>query len=102
MTGTDIPTRFERTGGVMADPVLNNMFIYPNLDNLLYHIPYHENMGQDWLTKNWFDSEEIDAQIDDEINNLERDGYEELDAQIDDYVNDLFRECYDELDARRY
>jgi hypothetical protein len=49
MEGTDIPSRTEYTDGVMADPVLNNMFTWPDPRNIQYAIPWHEDMSQNWF-----------------------------------------------------
>ena len=48
--GTDIPSRTDYTGGVMADPVLNSMFYWPDPRNIQYSVPWHQDM-----TQNWFD-----------------------------------------------
>ena len=75
MQGTDIPSRTAYVGGVMADPVLNSMFTWPNPRNIQYAIPWHGNMTQNWFDgglliidadRNTFDgcrSLEIDAAI---------------------------------------
>jgi hypothetical protein len=44
MFGTDIPSKTSRTGGDMADPVLNSMFEYPNIDNLSYDLLLSQNI----------------------------------------------------------
>jgi len=49
MKGTDIPSKTARTGGVMADPVLNSMYEYPDIENITYHVPDHRDMSIDWL-----------------------------------------------------
>jgi len=54
MLNTDIPSKINRTGGVMADPVLNSMFSYPDLDNLLYSVPSYYDMS------NIFDTDVIE------------------------------------------
>ena len=48
MDGTDIPARNSYVGGVMADPVLNSMFYWPDPRNIQYAIPWHVNMTQNW------------------------------------------------------
>lgn len=75
MDGTDIPSPTAYVGGVMADPVLNNMFSWPDPRNITYAIPWHGNMTQNWFDgglliidaeRNTFDgcrSLEIDAAI---------------------------------------
>lgn len=79
MEGTDIPSPTERTGGVMADPVLNSIYCFPDARDPQYTIPWHDDMGRDWLNSGWL---LIDARIDDVDTNPERDLYFEIDAQI--------------------
>ena len=87
--GTDIPARNAYSGGVMADPVLNNMFYWPDPRNIQYAVPWHKNMTQSWFDggflivdadRNTFDgctSIIIDAVIDGDPN---RPDYDEYDA----------------------
>lgn len=49
MDGTDIPSGNSRTGGVMADPVLNDMYSWPMARNPLYSIPWFDDMNSNWL-----------------------------------------------------
>lgn len=77
MEGTDIPSPTERTGGEMADPVLNSMFCLPDMRNLEYYIPWHEDMAQDWLGSAFMI---IDAKINDPLGNPTRDNYFEFDS----------------------
>jgi len=79
MEGTDIPSPTERTGGVMADPVLNSIYCFPDARDPQYTIPWHDDMGRDWLNSGWL---LIDARIDDVDTNPERDLYFGIDAQI--------------------
>jgi len=93
MEGTDIPSRNGYTGGVMADPVLNDMFYWPNPRNIQYAIPWHEGMSQNWFDgglllidadRNTFDGC-TSLQIDADINfvqpvNPQRPGYPRYDA----------------------
>lgn len=93
LEGTDIPSREDYTGGVMADPVLNNMFYWPNPRNIQYAIPWHEGMTQNWFEgglllidadRNTFDGC-TSIQIDADINFVEpvdpdRPGYPRYDA----------------------
>jgi len=83
----------------MSEPVLNSMFIYPNMDNLTYHIPFHENMELDWITKRWFVYDIYDAEIE---NDNQRTEYDIENAEIDDVINNLHRDCYIILSAKRY
>ena len=78
MDGTDIPSANDRTGGVMADPVLNNIFTYPNPRDPQFYIPWHENMGDDWLNSGWL---VIDGRIRNKTTNPTRDKYYEFDAK---------------------
>lgn len=77
MDGTDIPTGEARTGGVMADPVLNNIFTYPNPRDPQFYIPWHEDMNTDWLNAGWLIS---DSRIRNDSNS-DRDKYYEFDAE---------------------
>ena len=47
--GTDIPSTTGRTGGVLSDPAMANMFDYPNMDDLEYRVPYHRMVDKNWL-----------------------------------------------------
>lgn len=76
MDGTDIPTAEARTGGVMADPVLNNIYTYPNPRDPQYYIPWHEDMNTDWLNAGWLIS---DGKIRNDSNST-RDEYYEFDG----------------------
>jgi hypothetical protein len=49
MVGTDIPSPVDRVSGVMSDPSLGSIYEYPNARYPMYNIPWHENMGRDWL-----------------------------------------------------
>jgi len=49
MDGTDIPHGKSRTGGYMADPVLNDMFNWPNARNPKFAIPWFDDMNSNWL-----------------------------------------------------
>lgn len=93
MDGCDIPSPTERTGGVMADPVLNSMYCYPDARDPQYYVPWHEDMNVDWLNSAWL---LIDARIDDETANPERDLYNEIDARID---GDVERNDYWEIES---
>ena len=75
MDGCDIPSPTDRTGGVMADPVLNSMFQYPNARNPQFYIPWHEDMSTEWLNSGWL---VIDARIRDQVNNQFRYKYFEF------------------------
>ena len=90
MMGTDIPSPTSRTGGKMGDAFLSNMFCYPDARNPQYYVPWHKDMNVDWLNSGWLI---IDAEIDDEDTNSERDLYHEIDAEIingDDERNDFW------------
>ena len=74
----------------MGDAFLSNMFCYPDARNPQYYIPWHEDMNLDWLNSGWLI---IDAEIDDEDANPERDLYHEIDAEIvggDEERNDFW------------
>ncbi len=66
-----------RTGGVMADPVLNNIFTYPNPRDPQFYIPWHEDMNTDWLNAGWLIS---DGKIRNDSNS-DRDEYYEFDGE---------------------
>lgn len=53
MYGTDVPSKTERSGGKTSDPTLNSMFEYPNMDILAFHVPWHNNMKIDFLTRDY-------------------------------------------------
>lgn len=99
MDGCDIPSPTERTGGVMADPVLNSMFQYPNARNPEFYIPWHEDMSTDWLNSGWL---VIDARIRDQVNNPTRDNYFVFDARITDQITNENRDAYMEINRDPY
>jgi len=101
MFNTDIPSKTGRTLGSMADPVLNSMFEYPNIDNTTFHIPWHADMEMDWIANDWFNSIILDAAIDDP-GAKERVEYDLYDAAIDDALRERDRACYTMLDATRW
>ena len=49
MDGTDIPHGIYRSGGVMADPVLNDMYSWPVSRTPQYSIPWYNDMSSNWL-----------------------------------------------------
>ena len=93
MGGTDIPSPTGRSGGEMADPVLNNMFCAPDPRNPSFFIPWHEDMATDWLGSAWLI---INAALDSPET---RDGYFEFDAEITDPTNNPERNSYYEINS---
>ena len=61
----------------MADPVLNNIYTYPNPRDPQFYIPWHEDMNTDWLNAGWLIS---DGKIRNDSNS-DRDEYYEFDGE---------------------
>ena len=99
MFGTDIPSKTARTDGNMSDPVLNSMFeTWPLMASREYFLPYHNDMGYDWLSTEF---SLINAEIDDPIGNIDRTDFTIYDAEIDDLILDVDRDEHLILDAQR-
>ena len=78
MDGTDIPGDDVRKGGLMSDPVLRDMYAFPDASNLTFTVPWFFDMNQDWM---------------------EPTGYLIIDAAFDDYENNNKRLCFTDIDA---